>query len=146
MLKCFMVNPKYKPALFLLSTFVVMAPYLGSAMYFSLQYPSHRWPDWLVNTLAIWFVANFFIVWMLARVMSKGQVVDPEKARVAVAKSIGTSIRLVILWSALFIYGVAETVQGKFPLRRAIPAGTLLLFFIGIFGWSIYRAKHKKAL
>jgi len=37
------------------------------------------------------------------------------------------------------------TVQRKVPIERAIPAGAFLLFFIGLFGWGIYRAKRGSA-
>jgi hypothetical protein len=73
------------------------------------------------------------------------QVVDDaERARSVVEKSVRTSTRLVIFWSLPFLYGVKETIQGKFPLSRAIPAGAFLLVFIGIFGWGVYRAKREK--
>jgi hypothetical protein len=32
----------------------------------------------------------------------------------------------------------------KIPLERAIPAGAFLLFFIALFGWSVYRDKRVK--
>jgi hypothetical protein len=138
------MNPKYKPAFFVLIVLAVMAPYLGFAAYFSFQYPSGHWPAWLVNTIGIWFLANFLIISAIAKRIFRGQAVDPEKAQIAVAKSVGVSTRLVIFWSLLFLYGVKETVQGKFPLSRAIPAGVFLLVFIGIFGWGIYRTKCRK--
>ena len=61
-------------------------------------------------------------------------------------KAIRTSACLVIFWSLLFLYGVIQTVRGKIPLERSIPAGAFLLFFIGLFGWSLYRAKRGKGL
>jgi hypothetical protein len=53
---------------------------------------------------------------------------------------------LVSVWIGLFLYGVKETIEGKITPRRAIPAGAFLLFFIGIFGWSLYRSWAKKSL
>jgi hypothetical protein len=69
----------------------------------------------------------------------RGQVVDAEKARAAVATSATVSNRLIIFWILFLLYGVIETARGKIPLNRAIPAGAFLLLFIGIFGWSAYR-------
>ena len=138
------MNPKYKRALFFPMIFAVMAPYFGFIIYFSSRYPSGQWPAWFVDTIAIWFIANFLVITFFIKWMAKGSVVEPEKARVARAKSTAQSTRLVILWSLFFLYGVKETVQGKFPLSRAIPAGAFLLLFIGIFGWGIYREKRKR--
>jgi predicted secreted protein len=143
------MNPKYRPAVFLGMTFVLMAPYLGFVMYYSPQFPPGQWPSWFTNTIAIWFIANFVALMLLVRLtrrMFRSHVVDVERGRVAAAKAARFSIRLVVLWSLLFLYGVKETLQGKIPLERAIPAGAFLLFFIGIFGWGIYRAKRGKDL
>jgi hypothetical protein len=49
-----------------------------------------------------------------------------------------------IAFALIFIMGVKGTMEGKYVLGRAIPAGAFLLFFIGIFGWSIYRTFKAK--
>ena len=82
----------------------------------------------------------------LTRRIFRNQVVDVEKARAVEEKATRTSTRLVIFWSLLFLYGVVEAVRGEFPLKRAIPAAALLVLFIGIFGWGLYRAKRGKSL
>jgi len=140
------MNPKYRPAIFFGIVFVLMAPYLGFVTYYSQRFPSNQWPAWFTNAIAVWFIANFLIIVVLVKRIFRGQVqvVDPEKARSVVEKSVRTSTRLVIFWSLLFLYGVKETIQGKIPLSRTIPAGAFLLVFIGIFGWGVYRAKRGK--
>ena len=138
------MNPKYRPAVFFGIVFVLMAPYLGFVMYYSQRFPSNQWPAWFTNTIAVWFIANFLIIVLLVKRILRGQVLDPEKADSVRKKSVRTSTRLVIFWSLLFLYGVKETIQGKSPLSRAIPAGAFLLVFIGIFGWGVYRAKREK--
>jgi len=138
------MNPKYRPAVLFGIVFVLMAPYLGFVMYYSQRFPSNQWPVWFTNTIAVWFIANFLIIVLLVKRIFRGQVLDPEKARSVGEKSVRTSTRLVIFWSLLLLYGVKETIQGKFPLSRAIPAGAFLLVFIGIFGWGVYRAKREK--
>jgi hypothetical protein len=137
------MNPKRKLAFLYLIVLVLMAPYFWFVIHFSSQYPSGHWPDWL--TLPTWFTVNFLILLLAIKRIFRGQVVDAEKARIARAKSVTLSTRLVILWSLIFLYGVKETLQGKIPLNRALFAGTFLLFFIGIFGWRVYRAKREKA-
>jgi len=72
------------------------------------------------------------------------QRADAEKARAAKERSVRISTILVIVCSLLFLYGLNQTVQGNIPLNRAIPAAVLLLFFVGVFGWGVYRAKGGK--
>ena len=67
-----------------------------------------------------------------------------SKRHVLFLKSLRTITRLVIFWSALLVYGAVKVLQGAIPLQRAMPAGAALLFFIGLFGWSIYRSKRDK--
>jgi len=51
------------------------------------------------------------------------------------------SLSLIVVWSCLFIYGGYKTLQGDFPLERALPAGAFLLAFIGLFAWSLRRTQ-----
>jgi len=139
------MNLKYRPAIFFGIVFVLMAPYLGFVMYYSQRFPSNQWPAWFTNTIAVWFIANFLIIVLLVKRIFRGQVVDPQKARRASARAQIVGSYLLIVWSVFFPYGVKETIQGKLPLSRAIPAGAFLLFFIGIFGWTAYHAKRGKA-
>jgi hypothetical protein len=142
------MNPKYRSVIFMGMVSVLMAPYFGFVIYYSRKFPSHQWPTWFTNAIAIWFIANFVAVMLLVRLTRRifgNQVVDVVKARVLEDKAIRTNTRLVILWRLLFLYGVVITVRGKIPLERAIPAGAFLLLFIGIFGWSVYRAKRGRA-
>jgi hypothetical protein len=68
--------------------------------------------------------------------------VDSKKTRTALAKSIALGTRLVTLWSLLFLYGLVQTIRGKFLIKRSIEAGVFLLLFIGIFGWNTYSARR----
>jgi hypothetical protein len=136
------MNPKYRFPAFLGIVFVLMIPYLGFVMYYSQRFPVDRWPTWFTNTIAVWFIANFLIGTLLAKRIFRAQVVEPQRARRARTISQIVVSYLLVVWSVLFLYGVKETVQGKLPLNRAIPAGAFLLFFIGIFGWSLYHTRR----
>lgn len=138
------MNPK-RTATFFLMVFAVMAPYFGFVVYFSLQFTSGQWPTWFINTLTVWFVANFLIIMLLVKWLVKGQVVDPEKAKIAKTQSKAYITRLLFVCSVLFLYGLVETIQGKIPIDRAIPAGIFLAIFMGIFGWGVYHMRRNKA-
>jgi hypothetical protein len=141
------MNPKRRFAIFFGIAFVLMAPYLGFVMYYSQRFPPNQWPAWFTNTIAVWFLANFLIIFLLVKRMFRGQaqIVEPQKARRAIVKAQIIVSYLLIVWSVLFLYGVRMTIKGNMPLNRAIPAGAFLLFFIGLFGWSLYRARRGKA-
>ena len=83
---------------------------------------------------------------LLAKRIFKGQIVEPKKARRASVIAQIVVAYLLIVSSSLFIYGVKEFIQGQIPLNRAVPAGAFSLFFIGIFGWSLYKARSGNAL
>jgi hypothetical protein len=139
------MNPKFRPAILFGIVLVLMAPYLGFVMYYSQRFPSNQWPAWFTNTIAVWFIANLLIIMLLVKRIFRGQAVEPQKARRASTVSQIVSSYLLIVWSVLFLYGAKETMQGEIPLNRAIPAGAFLLFFMGIFGWGLYRARRGKA-
>jgi hypothetical protein len=146
------MNPKHRPVIFLAITFVVMAPLIAFIMYGALHFPKGQWPIWATNTMGAWFAACFLILMLVARrsfrkqpTDSQVQTKDAEKARSVLR---GLQIRftsLVIFWSGLFLYGAMKTIQGRFPLERAIPAGAFLLIFIGLFGWALYQSRRSKA-
>jgi hypothetical protein len=138
------MNTRNRAAILMAITFALMVPYLGFAIYYSQRFPSNQMPDWFTNTLIIWFTTNFLILMLFAKFIFKKQVADVQIDSGALAKSRTISARLVILWSGFFVYGVVETVRGKYPLSRAIPAGAFLLVFIGIFGWSLFRSRQTK--
>src|SRR5262249_53685572 len=131
--------PKHK---FVGPVFVLMVPYIGFIVYYCQRFPENQWPAWFTNTIAVWFIANFLLLMLLAKKIFRGQVVQPDNARHASATAQIISSYLLIVWCSLFIYGVTQTVRGQIPLNRAIPAGAFLLFFIGLFGWGLYRARR----
>lgn len=139
------MNQKYRAAAFLGSVLLLMAPYLGFVLYYSQRFPADRWPSWFTDTIAVWFITNFLLLMLLAKRIFRGQVVEPQRARRASTIAQIVVSYLLIVWSLLFLYGVRETIRGDVPLGRAIPAGAFLLFFIGLFGWSLYRARRGKA-
>ena len=57
----------FRSGLFIAITFAVIAPFVAFVMYCSFHFPQEQWPRWAVNTIVIWFVANFLIVALVAR-------------------------------------------------------------------------------
>ena len=139
------MNPKYRVTILFGSVLVLMVPYLGFVVYYSQRFPPNHWPTWFTNTIAGWFVANFLLLMLLAKRIFTGQAAEPQRDRRAF--TICTNRHLVPsdCVEFAFSYGAKETIKGEVPLSRAIPAGSFLLFFIGIFGWSLYRARRRKA-
>lgn len=146
------MNPQSRAAVLVGSSVALTIPYIAFAVYFSLKFPPNHWPAWFTNVLLVWFLANFVVVYLIGRRMAKKDrlvnATHPTESRKAtvgvwILRVIGSY--LVILWSTLFVYGVRGTVRGEYPFVRAIPAGALLLFFILLFGWGIYRSFRPKA-
>ena len=140
------MNPRIK---FLLLIFGLTLPYLAFALHFMMQYPSNHQPEWLVNTLAIWFCSNFVIAMIASKHIFRGTKTPaappaplPPEKRLPVQIAMWFSTYLVIVWTGLFIYGIFEVVSGEAELRRALLAGGMLLFFIVIFGRSILKMRR----
>jgi uncharacterized membrane protein len=139
------MNQQYRAAAFVGSVLLLMAPYLAFVLYYSQRFPAHHWPSWFTETIAVWFIANFLLLMLLAKRIFKRQVVEPQVARRASKIAQIVVSYLLIVWSVLFFYGVRGTMRGEVPISRAIPAGAVLLFFITLFGWSLYRSRRGKA-
>jgi hypothetical protein len=135
------MNPRRRFALFYGAVLVLMAPYLSFAMYCAHRFPSEQWPRWATNLIGIWFIANFIVLILLYKVIFRrqAQVVGRKTVRLVVAITRIFVSYLLIVWSVLFLYGIQYAIKTHLPLNRAVPAGAFLLFFIGLFGYSLYR-------
>jgi hypothetical protein len=145
------MNTKPRVGAFVGIAFALMIPYFAFIVYFAIRLPVNHAPVWFTNTVGIWFVVNFCVLAFLAKRMFKGQGIGENQFTLGRATTKrGTWIirswgsYLVLVWVVLFIVGVKGTIEGKYALSRAIPAGAFLLFFIGIFGRSIHRTFRPK--
>ena len=146
------MNPKFRAGILVGAAFALMVPYLAFVMYFSPRLPEDHWPGWFINTILVWFTANIIALTLLARRISKkrgaaeqhGEVRPSAKTKTAVWIMRIFGSYLVLVWSVLFLIGVKGTIQGKYALSSVLPAGAFLLFFIGLFGWSVYRSFQRK--
>jgi len=128
--------------------FGLIVPYVFFVFFMILSTAGHsdKLPAWVPFAGAGYLLLAIFLGVVLSRRIKGDEPPrDPERAQVSMnwARSYGT--RLVVLWSGLFVYGAYRTVKGDFPLERAIPAGLLLLGFIAVFGWSVFRIKKAQA-
>jgi hypothetical protein len=147
------MNLPSKSRVFVGAAFAVTLPYVAFVVYFSFRLHQNNWPGWFINTLLLWFVANVIVMALVAkRIFKKQDTAEPDstpqpsaKTKLAVWLVRIVTSWLVLYWSFLFIVGVKDTIQGKYALSRAVPAGAFLLFFIGLFGWSAYRSFRGKA-
>jgi hypothetical protein len=146
------MNPKSRSGAFVGIAFALMVPYLVFVVYFSLRLPQNRWPSWFTNTIAVWFAANFVVLTFVARRMFKKEgaeeprgalLLNPTKTKLPVWIMRIVGSYLVLLWSVFFVIGVQRTIEGKYVLSRALTGGAFLLFFIGVFAWSVYRSFQK---
>jgi hypothetical protein len=141
------MNNRSKSVAFVAIAFALNIPFVAFVVFFSLRFEQNHWPVWLGNALLIWFIANFLILFLVARKMFRKQNITAEKTPVPSSKKgpglwiiRGVIGYLVLVWSVFFVKGVIETVRGEYEPARAIPAGIFLLFFILLFGWTLYRS------
>jgi small-conductance mechanosensitive channel len=140
------MNNRSKSVTFVAIAFALTIPFVAFAAFFFLRFQQNYWPVWFANTLGIWFVVNFLIMLLVAKKVFRKQNIS-EKKFVPSSKT-GTRLwiirgvigYLVFVWSVIFAKGVIGTVRGEYEPARAIPAGIFLLFFILLFGWTLYRS------
>ena len=144
------MNPKYRSGLFIAITFAVMAPYMAFVLYCSFHFPQEQWPRWAVNSIAIWFAANFLIVTLLAQKIFR----KPKMVTEIQAKETATTIRqqrpklarFRWLWFVLAILAILDTPSATIDavhlaqtdhrlILPAILAFTIRVGWICVFLW-----------
>jgi hypothetical protein len=147
------MKTKSRSTAFIGIAFALMAPCLAFVIYSVLRFPQGGMPDWFAYVTLVWFAGVVVVMTLLAKRMFKKNASDDAKSLPSTSLKATRTIwimrivgsYLVAVWTVLLIIGVKGTIEGKYQLIRAIPAGLFLLFFIGIFGWSIYRTFKPKA-
>jgi len=143
--------PRSRTSFLVLAAVTLTTPYVAFAVYFSTRFPPNQWPMWFTNVLSVWFLANFVVLFLIGRRLSKKQRPASEiesmpsrkaSVRVWILRIFGSY--LVLAWSVFFLLCVNGTIRGEYPLNRAIPAGAFLLFFISMFSWGLYRSFRPK--
>lgn len=98
-------------------------------------------PAWFPWVVLLYFLGSITIATIVTPRFFRNAPRPPATlaSKAMLANAEGSSLYLVLVWFGLFLYGAYETLLGKIPLERAIPAGLILLAFIALFSWSIRR-------
>ncbi len=147
------MNTKSRSIAFIGIALALMAPYLAFVIYSVLRFPQGQMPVWFSYVTLVWFAGVFVALTFLAKRMFKKNAFDNAQGprgtstkttrAIWIVRIVGSY--LVAFWTVFFVIGVKATLEGKYQINRAIPAGLFLLFFIGSFGWSIYKTFKPKA-
>lgn len=131
---------------------MLTVPLCAFVVFCALRFAPKQWPAWSTNLLLAWFVANFIVLYLVARRFAGKQAPPTDTAQMQTQKvTAGTWLAravgsyLVVVWGVLFLRGLKGTMSGEYQLSRAIPAGAFLLFFILLFGWATYRSFRPKS-
>jgi hypothetical protein len=130
----------------LLLLMAFMVPYIAILVPTVLSYHGGLIPTWIPLTGGFYMLFTLVTVTLFSQHLAKkqngGAAVQPDPQTAASAKSL--AMRLIGLWSLFFLYGAAKVWSGAIPLDRAIPAGILLMSFIGAFSWFAYRGSKNR--
>jgi hypothetical protein len=128
-----------KPRTKILSLFFgLILPYVALVLYFAVRLPQRSLPTWLLYFGGLYIFGSVVLVVVVGRRISQDAAQSSEKSQAAPRWVRGRATSLVAFWSALFFYGAYKTLRGDFPLERALPAGAILLAFIGLFSWLLH--------
>jgi hypothetical protein len=133
------MTPKTKALILMVS---LALPNLIFILYFVFTAPPNSarpFPNWFPMAAGTYMLVAMFLGTLISRRINRSNTAAPQSrqtlANISLAK--GNSMALVTAWSLFFVYGAYETLIGRIPIQRAIPAGALLLGFIALFSWSI---------
>jgi hypothetical protein len=134
------VKPKTK-ILLLLAAFVV--PYMALVMYFAFQYRNLPFPPWFPYFGLSYILGGSILFAVLRqRIARKAPPGSLEKLKPSIKRRLLVwQGYLIVVWSALLLWGIYETIMGEYPWQRTLPAGAFLLAFIVLFSLSFKQLK-----
>src|SRR5579863_4759969 len=124
------MDPKRGTAIFVGSSLVAMAPFFAFVIYWGLRLPQNHSPRWFTSTIALWFVANFFIVALLAKKILKkheGEKGKQENSRKEVPSG-GICCAFGILFPLVYLMMLRRDKRNPFLTFHCIQC--LLLFLL----------------
>jgi hypothetical protein len=116
-------------------------PLLALTMYFGFRTMEHPLPTWSPYFFLSYFLVTIISGTVLSRKISSNppaQAVENPQSFLRWIWKVWSGY-LVAFWSGLFLWGAHQTIVGKLMWQRAIPAGALLLVFIALFSWSLFK-------
>jgi hypothetical protein len=132
-----MMTPKNK--IFAL-VFSLILPYMAIVVFFASSLPQQPLPRWFPYFGACYIFASILLASIMGRRIARNAPQQSSPKSQAASRWVrGRVIGLIGFWSLLLLYGAYRTLNGDFPLERAIPAGGILLAAIGLFSWLLYR-------
>lgn len=146
------MSPKLRFLVFMGIVFALMLPYAAFFVYFFLRLPKDNLPNWFTNTIAIWYIANFLILFVVSRRLFRKQLADwqpvahdPSKAQFILWILRGINGYLLIIALGSFLYAVKAAINGTYLLSRNISVAVLSLVFGTVFAWGLYRSWPRKS-
>jgi hypothetical protein len=120
--------------------FGLILPYMAVAMYFALRIQEHPLPTWFPYFGLSYILGTIILVTVFSRRFNRStQPLFSENPRPSLRlMARAWAGYLILIWSGGFLWGLYETIIGKFEWQRAIPAGAFLLAFIAIFSRALY--------
>jgi hypothetical protein len=129
----------------LLLLMVLMLPYMAIMVPTLMRYQEGGVPTWIPLVGGFYMLFTIVTVTLFSQRLAKKQAGSlPPNPDIA-ARANNRGMALIVFWVLLFLYGVAKVWSGAIPLNRGIPAGILLLSFIGVFSYFAYRDKQNRA-
>jgi hypothetical protein len=126
------VKPKTK-ILILLAAFVI--PYMALVTYIVGQNRNPPFPPWFPYFGLSYLLGGSILFAVLRqRIARKAPPGSLSKLKPSMKRKLLAWVGyLVVVWSALLLWGIYETIMGEYPWQRTLPAGAFLLAFIVLF-------------
>lgn len=118
---------------------VLIIPGLLLMMFVFSLYPQNGIPSWIVMAWGLYVLAAIMFMTLFGGRIIKSPIAPatpPNEQKPAPSRFV---VRLIAVWSGLFLYGAFKFAKGQIPAERAVPAGVLILAWILAFVWLMCR-------
>lgn len=125
---------------------VLLLLYMAFVVFFAVRSEEHPLPTWFPYFGMSYILGSVLLVGIVSRRIYRGTPSETaqEPSLTGGAWARGWMARLVLFWSALFLWGAYRTLTGHLDWHRSLPAGAFLLAFIVLFAWALYRGFKPK--
>jgi protein-S-isoprenylcysteine O-methyltransferase Ste14 len=101
------------------------------------RHPGITLPGWYAYVAFFYILGSVILVTIVRR--RTAHRTPQEEAERARRRARVLLIYLIVLGIGCFFYGAYKTLKGEFPLAGAVRGGAILLAFIVLFSWALYK-------
>ena len=134
--------PRLKIALLIFTLNLPVGAFFAYFVYALSKNPDIVFPSWLADVTCGYISVSVLTVYIARRRLAPGT--PQELAAKAQRQARSLVMRLLAFCCCVLIYGIYKATKGELPLSGAIRGGIILLAFVCLFSWWLYRDQRAR--